>query len=89
MNTQINEPVEVVQTQSQPPYWSVKQFAKRSPVFSEASLRGLIFKAEPRKSTQGKIPGNGLLECGAIVRLGGKVLINEMKFFNWVESQQS
>ncbi len=84
MNTQINERTEVVQ----PPYWSVKQFAKRNPAFSEASLRNLIFKAAPRKSTQGEIPGNGLLECGALVRLGDKVLLNEVKFFSWVEAQQ-
>jgi hypothetical protein len=65
---------------------TVATFSDRYPEFSRASLRNLIFKAETRESSMGSIPGNGLLECGAIVRLGRRVLINEAKFLAWVAS---
>ena len=68
------------------PVFTVCQFAKRNPAFTEAALRNLIFKADTRQSTRGEIPGNGLLEAGAIVRIGRKVLIDETAFFAWVDS---
>ncbi len=71
-----------------PVYVTVEQFSQRNPAFTPAALRNLIFKADERQSTKGTIPGNGLLEAGAIVRLGRKVLIVESRFFDWVESQQ-
>lgn len=71
-----------------PPVFTVEQFAERNPAFTQAALRNLIFKAEPRQSTKGEISGNGLIECGAIIRLGRKVLIHEARFFSWVEIQQ-
>lgn len=64
--------------------FTVEQMAAAETAFSEAALRNLIFKAEPRHSTVGVIPGNGLIECGAIVRVGRKVLINRAKFLDWV-----
>lgn len=67
---------------------TVRQFHERNPAFSEASLRNLIFKADTRHSTQGTIPGNGLLEAGAIVRIGRKVLIDEAAFFYWIDQQK-
>lgn len=67
---------------------TVTQFSERNPAFSESALRNLIFKAEPRQSSKGVISGNGLLKAGAIVRLGRKVMLDEVKFFGWVESQQ-
>lgn len=67
-------------------YLSVRQFSIRNPAFTELSLRNLIFKANKRQSSKGVIAGNGLLEAGAILRLGRKVLINEERFFNWIES---
>ena len=70
-----------------PLYFTVAQFSKRHPAFSGPALRNLIFKADARESTLGTIPGNGLIEAGAIVRLGRKVLIHETRFFEWVESQ--
>ena len=63
---------------------SVKQFSAKYPAFSEASLRNLIFKAERRHSTKGELEGNGLIEVGAIVRIGRRVLIDEERFFEWV-----
>jgi hypothetical protein len=66
---------------------TVKQFSDKHQPFTEPSLRNLIFKAESRQSTNGEIPGNGLIEAGAIVRIGRKVLIDEDKFFEWVRRQ--
>lgn len=68
--------------------FTVEQFAAAQPAFTCAALRNLIFKAEPRHSSKGEILGNGLLECGAIVRIGRKVLIDEARFFAWVQEQQ-
>jgi len=70
-----------------PVFFTVAQFSERNRAFTEPSVRNLIFKGEPRESTLGLIPGNGLVEAGAIVRLGRKVLINEERFFAWVEAQ--
>jgi hypothetical protein len=66
---------------------TVELFAERHPAFTEPAVRNLIFKAEPRKSSRGEIPGNGLIEAGAILRVGRKVLIDEDRFFAWVRSQ--
>lgn len=70
-----------------PALYTVEQFAAAQPAFSAAALRNLIFKAESRQSTRGEIPGNGLIECGAIIRVGRKVLIDEARFFAWVRGQ--
>ena len=70
-----------------PTYFTVAQFSLRNPAFSEPAVRNLVFKADARNSTLGTIPGNGLIESGAIVRLGRKVLIHEGRFFKWIESQ--
>lgn len=66
--------------------YTVEQFAKAEPAFTPAALRNLIFKAEPRYSSKGQIPGNGLLECRAIIRCGRKVMIHREHFLNWVQS---
>ena len=50
-------------------------------------LRHLIHHAYTRHSSKGEIPGNGLIEAGAIVKVGRRVLINPEKFFAWVEAQ--
>ena len=67
--------------------YPVEQFATKQAAFTAPALRNLIFKAEARQSTKGEIPGNGLIECGAIVRIGRKVLIDEERFFAWVRRQ--
>lgn len=56
---------------------TVKQHASKHPAFTEAALRMLIFNEQQ----------NGLAKSGAIVRVGRKVLIDEAKFFAWIESQ--
>lgn len=66
---------------------TVNQFNQRNPAWSELALRNLIFKAGTRHSTRGEIPGNGLIEAGAVVRIGRKVLIDEARFFAWVDAQ--
>ena len=69
-------------------YLTVRQFSERNPAFTEPSVRNLIFKADPRESSLGTIRGNGLIEAGAIVRIGRKVLISEQRFFAWVEGHR-
>lgn len=72
-----------------PAVFTVEQFAQRNPAFTAAALRNIIFKAEPRHTSRGEIPGNGLIECGAVLRLGRKVLIDEARFFEWLREQQN
>ena len=67
--------------------YTVEQFPNAHPAFTPAALRNLIFKAERRHSSNGEIPGNGLIEAGAVVRIGRKVLIDEDRFFDWVRQQ--
>lgn len=75
-------------TTEAPAVFTVEQFAQRNPAFTAAALRNIIFKAEPRHTSRGEIPGNGLIECGAVLRLGRKVLLDESRFFEWVREQQ-
>jgi hypothetical protein len=58
-------------------YLTVNQFAEKHPAFTKGGLRSLIFNEHL----------NGLNKFGAIVRIGRKVLINEEKFFGWIEAQ--
>lgn len=57
-------------------YSTVKQFSAKHPAFSVGSLRALIFNATT----------NGMSESGAIVRVGRKILLNETRFFCWIEA---
>ncbi|MFA5922600.1 MAG: hypothetical protein WC856_15140 [Methylococcaceae bacterium] len=66
--------VEVVQTACI--FFTVQQFTKKHSAFTIGGIRSLIFHEQ----------SNGLAESGAIVRIGRKVLIDEGKFFGWVES---
>lgn len=65
---------------------TVRQFSDKHPAFPQGSLRNLIFLAESRKSTKGAVEGNGL--GVALVRIGRKLLIDEARFFEWVDAQQ-
>ncbi len=58
---------------------TVLQLTREQPGFSEHSLRWLLFKANE----------NGLAKSGAIKRNGRRVLIDEIKFLEWVDSRQS
>ena len=57
---------------------TIRQFAKRNPFITEAGLRYQIFNRQT----------NGLESSGALVRLGRKILIDENKYFGWVDDQQ-
>ena len=61
---------------TQPTLSTINQFADKQPAFTSASLRALIFNEAT----------NGLAKAGAIVRVGRRVLINEEKFFSWIEA---
>ena len=68
------------------PLLSVREFGQKHSTFSQATLRHLIFYSEPRKGARGhEIPGNGMKEAGAILRVGSKVLLHEQRFFNWID----
>ncbi len=58
---------------------TVKQFCERYPAFTEGGIRHNIFYKDT----------NGLAESGAIVRNGRRILINEEKFFAWLESENN
>ena len=60
-------------------YLTVQQFTAKQPAFTTGGLRSLIFNEN----------SNGLAKSGAIVRIGRKVLIDEIKFFAWIEAQNS
>ncbi len=64
---------------------TVRQFSEKYPAFSQGSLRNLIHLSTERYSSKGKIPSNGL--AIALVRIGRKLLIDESKFFEWIELQ--
>lgn len=69
---------------------TVAQVAATYPVFTQAALRDLIFKAADRFNSKGdRIPGNGLAEAGAIKRIGRKVLIDLDAFEAWIDSRAS
>ncbi|MDO9422861.1 MAG: hypothetical protein Q7T40_01545 [Methylobacter sp.] len=56
---------------------TVNQFTAKQPAFTLGGMRSLIFNEHT----------NGLAKSGAIVRIGRKVLIDDAKFFAWIESQ--
>ena len=59
-----------------------------SAVFTEARLRTLIAAAEPRPGARGQsIPGNGLKDTGAIVRIGRRIYFDLSRFEAWVNSK--
>ena len=57
---------------------TVNQFTERHPFATQGGLRFQIFNAKE----------NGLEKSGALVRLGRRVLIDEAKYFDWIENQQ-
>ena len=87
LSTAINTVYQPIE--QRPSYKTVEQFSNDNPCFTPSSLRNLIFKANERLCTNGAIAGNGLLETGAIIRIGRKVLINEDRFYQWIESQNT
>ncbi|MEI6069651.1 MAG: hypothetical protein WCP96_20115 [Methylococcaceae bacterium] len=72
MNQQQNEVIQTVWA-----YLTVQQFTTKHPAFTLGGLRHQIFNETT----------NGLAKSGAIIRNGRRVLINESKYFNWLEAQ--
>lgn len=58
---------------------TVNQFVENNPAFTHGGIRHLLFNKQ----------FNGLEDSGAILRVGRKILINEGKFFAWLESQNN
>ena len=67
---------------------TVRQFSEKHPAFSQGSLRNLIFLSKPRDTSRGTIHGNGMADASVLVRLGRRLLIDELKFFQWLDDQQ-
>lgn len=57
-------------------YLTVEQFCKKHQAFKVGGMRFQIFNEDK----------NGLAKSGAVVRMGRKVLIDENKFFHWIET---
>ena len=69
--------------------FTVAQFAERRPAWPQASLRSHILNAAERFNSRGeRIPGNGLAELGAIIRIGRRLYIDEGRWFEWIANQQ-
>lgn len=69
--------------------FTLKAFTQRHNSFlTLPALTNQVFKANERHSTRGMIPGNGMNEAGAIVRVNGRVLIDEDRYFAWLDSLQ-
>ena len=67
---------------------SVAQFSEKFAAFTQAALRSYILNAAPRVNCRGqKVAGNGLQECGAIFRVGRKLLLSESRVFMWIARQ--
>ncbi len=70
--------------------FTLPKFAERHSSFTTlAAITNQVFKAKSRQSSKGEIPGNGLEEAGAIVRVTGRVLIDEDAYFRWIDAMQS
>ena len=62
-----------------PPLSTLKQFCNKYIAFTEGGMRDRIFYAD----------SNGLKQCGAILRNGRRILIDEEKFFHWLQEQNA
>jgi hypothetical protein len=77
------------ETDSPPRLHTVAQFSQRFPAWTPAAIRALIYAAEDRVASGGRvIKGTGLADAGVIVRVGRRVLIDEQAFFRWIAEQQ-
>jgi hypothetical protein len=56
---------------------TVNQFVEKHPWLTKGGIRSYIFLQDT----------NGLAASGAIIRIGRKILIEEDKFFKWIETQ--
>ena len=60
------------------------EVSKLIPAFPEATLRDLVYHAEPRLGADGEaIPANGFDVC--IVRIGRRVFLDFDRLLDWIE----
>ena len=76
MNTEVVNEAKATAT---PILLTVIQFSAKHSFVTPGGLRFQIFNAAE----------NGLEKSGAIMRIGRRVLINEEKYFSWIEDQQT
>jgi hypothetical protein len=62
-----------------PNYSTVHQFITKYPAFALGGIRAQIFNEDT----------NGLKASGAVIRNGRRGLINETKYFQWLESKNA
>lgn len=73
-----------------PSLLTVKDFCLKHSAFSEGSIRYLIFRSSDGFDSDGsRKAGNGLIQFGAIVRIGRRVLIDEQAFFRWIRNKEN
>lgn len=89
MNAQAATTQQVTKADTQPRrLFTLTKFAEKHSDFTTLSaITNQVFKAQPRHSTKGVIPGNGMLEFGVIVRIGRRVLIDADAYFRWLDAQ--
>lgn len=68
-----------------PAFFTVKQFARRNPAFTESALWNIRFKSKLRLCSKGPVETNGAESV--FVTVGRKVLVDEQAFFEWVKAQ--
>lgn len=67
----------------------IAQTERYASVFTESSLRALLLAARPRLNSSGQsVPGNGLYESGAIIRIGRRIFVDPVAFDDWVASKR-
>jgi hypothetical protein len=72
--------IEVVnEAKINPTLLTVNQFSAKHSFVTPGGLRFQIFNAKE----------NGLEKTGAVIRIGRRVLIDEEKYFGWIEGQQN
>lgn len=63
------------ETQNHTEFYSVKDYTKRRPAFTQGGLRHLFFHH-----------GEQLEQAGAIVRFGSRILIDDAVFMAWLKA---
>ena len=89
---QTNQKERTVSEQDIPPrrLYTLSKFAERHASFlTLPSLTNQVFKANSHHGKDGEVAGNGMKEHGVIVRINGRVLIDEDRYFSWIDSLQA
>ena len=67
----------------------LSQIEGYSAVFTEQRLRALLVAARPRlRARGGTLPANGLIEAGAVVRVGQRIYFDLDCFEKWLRDQK-